>query len=214
VERFHLAQAGSAVRVTWLVLPANSNALSLAAAGDQVALAEAQPGAGSFAPQVAVRLHHIDSDHDADTIALRYLGATLPAAVHWSPDGGTVVIQVPGQGLAIQKSSGNPVLSVPGGAPAVAFSTWGASLAYVSGSTGHWQLHLLNLHGNVEAHFDAPSAQAPRWLAWTPDASAVLYAVDKTVWEIHVANGRATRLPFALDGVPLRTVPAASASGL
>jgi hypothetical protein len=213
VERFQPAHARSAASTTWLALPGGSHAMSLAPAGDQVALVEAQPGSGSFAPQVAVRLYHIDSDHDTDTIALRYLGTASPAAIRWSPDGGTLVVQVPGQGLAIQKSSGKPVLSVSDGAPPVAFSEWGASLAYVSGSTGDWQVHVLNLHGNLEEHFDAPSAQAPRWLAWTPDARAILYVVDKTVWEINAATGHATRLPLVLTGTPLSTVPGSATFG-
>jgi hypothetical protein len=213
VERFQPAHARSVASTTWLPLPTWSHAVSLAPDGGQVALVEAQSGSGSFAPQVAVWLHHIDSDHDTDTIALRYLGTTSPAAIRWSPDGGTLVIQVPGQGLAIQKSSGRPVLSVSDGAPAVAFSNWGAILAYVSGSTGDWQVHVLNLHGNLEEHLNAPSAQPPRWLAWTPDARAILYAVDTTVWEINAATGDATRLPLVLTGTPLSTVPASATFG-
>jgi hypothetical protein len=214
VEQFQPARERVPGRTVWLSLPAGSYAVSLGPTGDQVALVEAQPGSGSFAPQVAVRLHHIEGDHDTDTVALRYLGTASPAAIHWSPDGGTLVVQVPGQGLAIQKSSGKPVLSVSDAAPAVAFSTWGASLVYVAGSTGDWQLHVLNLHGNVEEHFMAPSARPPRWLAWTPDATAILYAVDATVWQIDAATGNATRLPFSLSGEPLRTVPADATFGV
>jgi hypothetical protein len=37
--------------------------------------------------------------------------------------------------------------------------------------------------------------------------------VDTTVWEINAATGNATRLPFALTGAPLRTVPASATFG-
>jgi hypothetical protein len=207
LARYTVAGTPPAAHATWLHPEIGGGRLaSLSPAADQVALAEIRSGSGAFAPQVAVRLQHLDDINS--TVALRYLGAQMPDAVLWSPDGGTLAVSVPGQGLAIQKSSGRAVRQVPDGALPADFSERGADLAYVSGSGTHWQIHVLNLHGEADHQFPAPGGARPQWLRWTPDAQALLCLTNGTLWQIEPVAGTPTRLRAAIAGEPLAIVSA------
>jgi hypothetical protein len=174
----------------------------------QVARTDMLPGTRGFSDQVLVRLYQVAGKRSS--VALQYLGAKLPQAILWSPDGGTLAIQVPGQGLAIQKSSGRPVRSVPDGQLPAAFSPRGAALAYVSGSAGAWQIHVLNLHGEIENVLASPAAGTPTVLGWTPDARGLIYGTGHEVWQVDPANGAATKLAGAASGSLVGVIPASS----
>ena len=140
---------------TWtLIDPGKARLLSLSPDGRQAVLAARRVGSSGFAPQVAVRLQHLFSPRM--TTALQYLGARLPVAALWSPDGGTLAISVPDRGLAVQKSSGRTVLLAADGILPAAFSEYGASLAYLGGHAGAWSIHVLALHGEADHAFPAP----------------------------------------------------------
>lgn len=209
LARYAVAGTPVTVRATWQGLQTSgAQVASLAPAADQVALIQTRAGSAVFAPQVAVRLQHFgDQRH---SVALRYLSAAPPDAVLWSPDGGTLAFSVPGQGLAIQKSSGRPVREVPDGSIPAAFSERGADLAYVSGSGTTRQIHVLNLHGEADHQFPAPAGGRPRWLQWTPDAQALLCLVGNTLWQIEPGAGTATEIQGVLPGDPLAVVAMAS----
>jgi hypothetical protein len=207
LARYTLADNPPVARVAWQPLQTGgAQVVSVSPTADQIALVGAQAGSGVFAPQVVVRLQHLQDARR--TVALRYLGAQTPAAVLWSPDGGTVAISVPGQGLAIQKSSGRSVRQVADGALPAAFSDRGADLAYISGNANHWQIHVLNLHGEADHQFAAPGSVRPQWLRWTPDARALLCMANGTLWQIEPGAGTPTKLPGTLAGDPLAIVPA------
>jgi hypothetical protein len=199
----------ASVHAAWVPLDSDGARIaSLSPTADQVALTEIRSGSGAFAPQAAIRLQHLEDK--GGTVALRYFGAQTPDAVLWSPDGGTLAISVPGQGLAIQKSSGRPVRQVPDGALPAAFSERGADLAYVSGTGDHWQIHVLNLHGEADHQFPAPGGARPQWLRWTPDAQVLLCLTNGALWQIEPVAGTPTRLHAAIVGEPLAVVSAAT----
>jgi hypothetical protein len=155
-----------------------------------------------------VRLSRVNGDHP--TVAFRYLGTTPPQAVLWSPDGGTLAIQVPGLGLEIRKSSGRAVRAVVDGALPAAFSPRGASLAFTSGSGKAWQIHVLNLHGEVDNTILPPSSGVPAILGWTPDARALIYGTGNSLWQVDPASGASTRLPMSVSGSLVGIVPVGS----
>jgi hypothetical protein len=145
-----------------------------------------------------------------NSVALRYLGDAAPQSILWSSDGGTLAIQAPGVGLAIQKSSGRPVRDVADGSFPAAFSPLGAALAYVSGGGSSWQIHVLNLHGEIDSTLPPPASGAPTMLGWTPDARALLYGVGGTLWQVDAASGAATLLKGNVSGSLVGILPAAA----
>ena len=193
----------------WRQLAAGARALSLSPADGQVALVATRPGGSAFAAQSVVLLQR--PGEVRGTIAYRCLGACAAGTVAWSPDGGTVAIQTPGQGLEIRKSSGRAVLQVGDGRLPVAFSdARTALLAYLAGSRGAWTLHVLALHGELDRALPVPAATPPRWLGWSPDARALLYLTDEArpaLWQIAADTGSARRLPWEAPGEPLAAVP-------
>lgn len=159
---------------------------SLSRDGGQVALVERLTGGGGFQPQVIVKLQHLSTLRAS--IAYRYLGDALPSAVLWSPDDGTVAIAAPGVGLAIRKASGRPVRLVSDGALPGAFSAGIARFCYLTGSaTSQWQFHVLDLHSEVDNLAGAVLQGRPDWVAWTPDARAILYTLGGRLWQLDLA---------------------------
>ncbi|MDB5059568.1 MAG: hypothetical protein JWO59_3040 [Chloroflexi bacterium] len=200
-------QGSTVVSPTWLPLGSGIGQLAaLSPDAQHVARLETKPASGAFAGQTIVRLSQISGDHP--TVAFRYLGEMPPEALLWSPDGGTLAIQVPGLGLEIRKSSGRPVREVVDGAVPAAFSPRGASLAFISGSGLFWQVHVLNLHGEIDSTLVPPSNGVPTLLGWTPDARALIYGTGNSLWQIDPASGASTRLPASVSGSLVGIVPA------
>lgn len=202
--------SGGAVSAGWIALGVlNGQPLSLAPLADQIAILETDPAAADFAPQSAIRLQRLDGSQPR--VAWHAVGGTQPAALLWAPDGGTVAV-VGDHGLAIQKSSGRAVRVVPDGIPPVSFSRQGDSVAYLSGSQGAWQIHVLRLHGEYDHSFTVPDPRVvPRWLGWTPDERALVYVSGTTLWEIDPNSGAATRLAGGVSGQIAGIAPAGTA---
>jgi hypothetical protein len=208
VGRFKIKTSG-AITSSWLRSTfSGQNPLSLSPHAGQVASAEIQPARDGFAGQVAITLLRLSGQ--ASSVALRYFGDQTPHSILWSSDGGTLAIQAPGMGLAIQKSSGRPVRLVADGNFPAAFSPLGAALAYVSGRGTTWQLHVLNLHGEIDSTLPVPAAGAPAALSWTPDARALLYRVGGGLWQIDASGGAATLLSGRIAGTVVAVLPAAA----
>lgn len=182
--------------------------ISLSPDGSQVAVLDALGGHDAFATQYAVELRDAGAHHRS--VAYQYVGGQPVDAVAWSPDRGTVVVDVPNGGVAIQKSSGRPVLHAARGAFPVAFSDpTHARLAYIVADHGRLQIHVLALHGERDTSLDPPVQQAPSALAWTPDARAILYATGTAIWQVAIDSGQATRL---VAGTAIEQIGAARAS--
>ncbi len=193
----------------WIRLQAAAGrAVSLSPDGRQIARIETLPGASGFAGQVQVRLRQVSGSRS--TIALRYLGSTAPSAVLWSSDGGTLAIDVPGQGLSIQKSSGRAVHQTSSGSLPAAFSPRGAAIVYAGGSARSMRIHVLNLHGEVENVLAPPGHGSLQALVWTPDARAVVCETGGVIYQIDPATGAEQRLPGTVPGVLAGAVPVAS----
>jgi hypothetical protein len=189
--------ATSPISATWTSLGVlDGQLLSLAPQANQIALLETQPAAADFAAQSAVRLQRLDGTQS--TVAWHAVGARPPAALLWSPDGGTLAVI--DHGVAIQKSSGRAVRLVPDGTLPVSFSQDSTDVAYLSGTAGAWQIHVLRLHGEYDLPFVAPDQQTPRWLGWTPDGRALIYVSGTTAWQIAPDTGVATRLAGDING--------------
>ena len=199
------------LRPSWQLLRAGSSRLlSLSPDASEIALLDTLGGRDAFASQYAVELRDIAASHRS--VAYRYIGGQPVDALAWSPDRGTVVAELPAGGLAIQKSSGRPVLQAPTGAFPVAFSdSLHARLAYVTSDRGRRQIHILSLHGERDTTLDPPVQQAPRALAWTPDARAILYATSTGIWQIAADGGTPTRLVAGVGIDQVGTAPASAA---
>jgi hypothetical protein len=193
----------------WIRAPsAAGQAVALSPDGLQLARIETLPAAKGFAGQVQVRLRQVTGTHSS--VALQYLGSTTPSAVLWSFDGGTLAIEVPGQGLSIQKSSGRAVHQTSSGELPAAFSPKGAALAYVGGGTSTPRIHVLNLHGEVENVMSSPASGTPQSLGWTPDARALVCTIGGVLYQIDPTNGASQKLPGVLPGTFVGTIPATS----
>jgi hypothetical protein len=186
---------------------AAGRAVALSPDGRQIARVEMLPPLNEYAGQVRVTLHQVSGAHVS--VALRYLGATAPSAVLWSSDSGTLAIEVPGQGLNIQKSSGRSVHQTSSGELPAAFSPKGAAIAYAGGSKS-MRIHVLNLHGEIENVLALPGSSPLQALGWTPDARALVCALGGSYYEVNPATGAAQRLPGALSGALVGAVPAQS----
>ena len=91
-----------------------------------------------------------------------------------------------------------------------AFSPLGAALAYVSGGGSSWQIHVLNLHGEIDNTLPPPAIGAPTMLGWTPDARALLYGVGGALWQVDAASAAATLLKGGVSGSLVGILPAAA----
>ncbi len=212
------AGAGSSVRglvgrynpagpltASWTPLTLNAEQpISLAPSADELALLDVRAATDDFVAQAAVRLQRLDGTHPS--VAFQYLGTKPPSALLWAQDGGTLAVVT--QGLTIQKSSGRVVRAVPDGALPVSFSARGDSVAFLSGTAGAWQIHVLRLHSEYDHPLPAPDGATPRWLGWTPDGKALVYVSGSTLWQIAADSGLAKRLATGINGPLLSVVPA------
>lgn len=187
---------------------AGGQSVSLSPDGLQVARVEVLPAAKGFAGQVQVRLRQLSGTHSS--VALRYFGSSVPSAVLWSSDGGTLAIEVPGQGLILQKSSGRSVHQTSSGELPAAFSPEGAAIAYAGGGAGTPLIHVLNLHGEVENELALPAPGALAALGWTPDARALVCAIGGALYQLDPATGASQKLSGAISGILVGTVPLSS----
>jgi hypothetical protein len=97
---------------------------------------------------------------------------------------------------------------VSDGSLPAAFSPRGAALAYVSGRARSWQIHVLNLHGEIDSMLVPPAPGTPTLLNWTPDARALLFGAGGSLWQIDPASGSAKRLSTTAGGSLVGIVPA------
>jgi hypothetical protein len=209
LARYALRGERSLRAASWTALTVHpGQALSLSPDGRQVALALLEPGTNGFGPQVIVRLQQIDGVHSS--VAYRYLGATLPGAVLWTPDDGTVAIQTAAQGLAMQKSSGRPVRLAPNGTLPAVFSVGNAQFAYVAGRPGAWEIHILSLHGERDRSILSALRTPPSNLYWTPDARALLYTLGRALWQVNPTTGAVGLIAGDLQGTVLQAISTAN----
>jgi len=208
VARYSVDEAVPHVEQWLRAPPAAGRAVALSPDGSQIARVQALPAVNGFAGQVQVRLRQVSGARSS--VALRYLGSAVPSAVLWSSDGGTLAIEVPGQGLSIQKSSGRPVHQTSSGELPAAFSPKGAALAFAGGSKGSLRLHVLNLHGEVENVLASPGSGSLQALGWTPDARALVCVLGTTLYQVDPATGAAQKLPGTMPGILMGAVPATS----
>ncbi len=204
VGRFTVS-AKNQVMADWTSLGVlHGQPVALSPKATAIALLEMQPAAADFAAQYLIRLQQLDGSQPK--VAWRVVGEQPPKALLWASDGGTVVVVE--HGLAIQKSSGRVVRRVSDGALPVSFSPNGDSVAYLSGSPGAWQIHVLRLHGEFDHPFAAPDRNTPTWLGWTPDGRALLYVSGAVLWQIGPDSGTAIRVATGIQGVPTGVAPA------
>jgi hypothetical protein len=193
------------VRATWTALGVlDGQPLSLSPKATALALLETRPASGDFESQYVLRLERLDGSRPK--VTWRAVGAQPPTALLWAPDGGTLVVV--NQGLAIQKSGGRAVRHVKDGMLPVSFSPNGDSVAYLSGTPGARQIHVLRLHGEYDHSFPSPDGANPRWLGWTPDGRALIYLTGTALWQIGPDNGVAIRLADSIQGLVAGVAPA------
>lgn len=186
------------VATTVALHAAANQVISLSPDGEQIAVVRLRAARGDFAPQAAIRLQHVESR--SGRIAYRYLGRSEPEAFLWSADNGTIAIAIPGQGLAIEKSSGRTVRLVSDGSALAAFSRRTAQLVYISGMEGAWQIHVLALHTEADRQVGT-TRDRPTWITWAPDEQSVIYTNRTGLHALQITTGDEQLQPLALGTV-------------